>query len=560
LIQKNKQEASSVRIIPLGGLGEIGMNCMALECRDEIIIIDCGVYFSELDNFGIDFIIPNFTYLIKNKDKIAGVVITHGHEDHIGAIPFLFKMGIKVPIYATTFTAMLIQSRLDEAGVIADINVFKYNDEINFKRFQVKPVAVNHSIIEASALIIKTPAGTIVHTGDFKIDPNPYYGKPLDLDVFKKIGAEGVSLLLSDSTNVEKTVENESEEKIYHIFEKLFAAAEGMVVLSTFSSSVSRMGQVFELAKKLGKKVAIAGKSMDVNTQFALQKNYLEHAKSVLIDIGEVEKHNKNKIIILATGSQGEYRSALFRISKGEHKNIHIGENDTVIMSSKFIPGNERAIGRVINNLFKQGANVLYDAIHEVHVSGHASKPELIKMLKCIKPKYFIPIHGEYRHLVHHANLAKEVCVETENARVAVNYDVIELTSNSCEIVDKLEHTPILIQGREGFEIKDNVLRERRKVANTGLVFVLLTRDMESGKLISGPEFFTKGVLGTDNEEQLLIKAKDFVKRLAKKEEIEISKNRKDLDFQENLRIALRNFFEKVNNQKPIVIPVVLEL
>ena len=299
---------------------------------------------------------------------------------------------------------------------------------------------------------------------------------------------------------------------------------------------------------------------MDVNTQFALKKNYLEHAKAVLIDVDEVERYNKNKVILLATGSQGEYRSALFRISKGEHKHIQVGEKDTVIMSSKFIPGNERAIGRVINNLFKQGANVFYDAIHEVHVSGHASKPELIKMLKCIKPRHFIPIHGEYRHLVHHANLAKEVCVHPDNARVAVNYDVIELTNNSCEIIDKLECTPTLIQGREGFEIKDNVLRERRKVANTGLVFVLLTRDMDSGKLISGPEFFTKGVIGDGNEEELLFKAKDFVKRLTRKEEIEISNNRKDSAFQENLRIALRNFFEKVNNQKPIVIPVVLDL
>lgn len=418
---------SKIKVIPLGGLGEIGMNCLILEYEEEIIVVDCGLLFSDLDHFGVEYIIPDFTYLTERKDKVKAFVITHGHEDHIGALPFALKAGVRAPVYCSSFTSLLIRERLKDHGLEnkVDLRVFKMGERLDLGHFKVVPVSVNHSIVDSAALFIDTPEGKIIHTGDFKIDPTPFYGQGIDLDLFSKAGDEGVLLLLSDSTNVERHEHSMSESIIYQKFEQLFAAAEGLTIVSMFASNVGRMGQVFDLAQKLGKKIALSGRGMEQNVRLSMEAGYLKGGASHVIPLGDLEKYSRKEVIVLSTGSQGEYRSSLIRIAQNEHPVISLQQGDVVLMSSKFIPGNEKAIGRMINNLFKQGAEVLYEAVHDIHVSGHATRPELKEMLMRVRPRFFVPIHGEYRHLVHHSDLAKEAGVEPENVVLAVNGDVL---------------------------------------------------------------------------------------------------------------------------------------
>ncbi len=555
--------SSPVRIIPLGGLSEIGMNCMLIEYADEILIIDCGLMFSDLDHLGVEFIIPDFKYLIANKDRVAGILVTHGHEDHIGAIPFLLKAGIHAPIFASPFSTLLLKERLKEYSLDAttDIRTFLPGDApIQFKNFKVQTVSVNHSIIDAAALFIDTPAGRIIHTGDFKIDPTPFYGSMIDLDKFAKAGDEGVLLLLSDSTNVERCEHSLSENKIYQKFEELFAAAEGMIVVSMFASNVARMGQMIQLAAKAGKKVALAGRSMITNADLSQQLGYLKEARSTLISMDDIGNHSRKEVIILSTGSQGEHRSALIRMSMGEHSHVKLQKGDRVLMSSKFIPGNEKAIGRMINNLFRQGADVFYEAIHELHSSGHATKPELEKILKLTKPKYFIPIHGEYRHLVHHSMLAKEVGIPPENVSIVVNHDVVELTPNSCKIVEHLEDNRIFVEGRDGADVSKLVLKDRKQLGEKGVVFTLMVRSAESRKILSEPEVLARGLVNEQFEGWILEECKAIVKKLIVEYETGIINGEPEMDLQEVVRIQLRRFLNQNIGKKPVVLPIILDL
>lgn len=551
-----------LRIIPLGGLGEIGMNCMVLESQDEILILDCGVHFSDLDHFGVEFVIPDFTYLTERKDKIKGFVITHGHEDHIGAIPFALKAGIKAPIYASPFSSLMIRERLKEHGLeqSTEIRTYKIGETLQFEGFKVRTVSVNHSIVDAAALIIETPHGKIVHTGDFKIDPTPFYGSQLDSKIFQKAGEEGVLLLLSDSTNVERHEHSMSENMIYHAFERLFAAAEGLTIVSMFASNVGRMGQVFELAKKLGKKVALSGRSMDQNVRLGNEVGYLKGADKVLIPVQDIDQYQRNQVIVLSTGSQGEYRSSLIRVSMGEHADIKLQKGDLVIMSSRYIPGNEKAIGRMINNLFKQGAEVLYEAVHDIHVSGHATRPELKQMLEWTKPKFFIPVHGEYRHLVHHAKLSQEVGVKEQNSLIAINGDIIEITPQSMKIVEHLEEPRVLIEGREGNDISKLVLKERRQLGEKGIVFSLMVRNAETRQIISGPEIISKGLANESMEGWLIEEAKRIAKKVIVDYEHSLRTNGPPYDLQETMRIELRRFFNDNIGKKPVVLPLILDM
>lgn len=556
---------SELKIVPLGGLGEIGMNCMVLEYEDEIIVVDCGILFSDLDHFGVEFIIPDFTYLKERKDKIKAIVITHGHEDHVGALPFVLKMGISVPIYASTFSSFLIRERLKEHGLVdqVDLRVFKMGEKINFNHFKITTVSVNHSIVDAAALLIDTPLGKVIHTGDFKIDPTPFFGRMMNLDAFGKAGDEGVLLLMSDSTNVERHEHSMSESVIYQKFEQLFAAAEGLTIVSMFASNVGRMGQVLDLAYRLNKKVILAGRSMEQNVRLGVEAGYLKNVESTLISIDDLERYPRNQVIVLSTGSQGEHRSSLIRIAMGEHSHIELEKGDLVLMSSKFIPGNEKAIGKMINQLFKQGAEVLYEAVHDIHVSGHATRPELAEMLHLARPKFFIPIHGEYRHLVHHAGLAEESGVPPENVVIAVNGDVIQVTPDSCKVVDHFEEPRILVEGREGNDVSKLVLRERRQLGEKGVVFSLMVRNAESRRIISGPEIISKGLAHESREGWLVEEAKKIVKKIIREYESGLDGEGlrgPQMDLQETIRVELRRFFYANIGKKPTVLPIVLDL
>jgi ribonuclease J len=553
-----------LRILPLGGLGEIGMNCMVLEWEDEIVVVDCGLLFSDLDQFGVEFVIPDFTYLIERKDKVKAFLITHGHEDHVGALPFALKAGIRAPIYASPFASMLIRERLREHNLLdrTEIRTFQIGEEFGFKHFQVKTVSVNHSIVDSAALIIQTPVGKVIHTGDFKIDPTPYMGKMIDLHSFGKAGEDGVLLLMSDSTNVERCEHSMSESTIYQSFEKLFAMAEGLTLVSMFASNVARMSQVLDLARKMDKKVALAGRTMEQNVRLGSELGYIKDVEKTVIGIDEINDHDRKKVIVLSTGSQGEHRSALIRVSNGEHGQIKLEEGDLVLMSSKFIPGNEKAIGRMINNLFKQGAEVLYDSVHEIHVSGHATKPELKRMIELCKPRFFLPIHGEYRHLVHHARLARESGVAAENVLLATNGDVMEIDKRGTTFkkIDRIDEPRVLVEGREGNDISRIVLKERRQMGEKGIVFSLMVRNVETRRIMAGPEIIAQGLVEPAREGFLIEEAKNIVRKIIIKYEAEIRDGALEMDLQETVRVELRRFFNNNIGRKPTVLPLILDL
>jgi ribonuclease J len=554
---------SELRVLPLGGLGEIGMNCMVLEYQDEIVVVDCGLLFSDLDQFGVEFVIPDFTYLLERKDKVKAFFITHGHEDHIGALPFALKAGfLDVPVYASQFTSLLIRERLKEHGLDQTVNLrtFKVGEKFAVGSFKVQTVSVNHSIVDSSALIIDTPVGKVIHTGDFKMDKTPFFGSEIDLNAFKKAGEEGVLLLMSDSTNVERHEHSMSESVIYQKFEQLFAAAEGLTLVSMFASNVGRMGQVLEIAKKMDKKVALAGRTMEQNIRLGGDAGFLKDVASQIIPIDSIDDYDRKRVIVLSTGSQGEPRSALIRISMGEHSQIQLQPGDLVLMSSKFIPGNEKAIGRMINNLFKQGAEVLYEAVHDIHVSGHATRPELKLMLEITKPKFFIPIHGEYRHLVHHSKLARETGLTEDRILTAVNNDVIVLTPDSCRRDSHLEERRVLVEGRDGNEMSKLVLKDRRQMGEKGVVFSLMVRNSETRRIISGPEIISKGLTHEESEAALIGEAKTVAMKIIVKYEDEIRNGNYNMDLQETIRVELRRFFNHHLGKKPVVLPIILDL
>lgn len=560
-------ENKELRVIPLGGLGEIGMNCMILETNEDIILIDCGVLFSDLDHFGIEFAIPDFSYLLDRKEKVRGVILTHGHEDHIGAVAFLLKAGIKAPWYASKFTSMMLREKLKDYGLSYHFeNVFEMKAGQSFKignTFQVTPHSVNHSIVDAMALLIDTPAGKVIHTGDFKMDPTPYFGQKFDENVFKKAGEEGVLLLLSDSTNVERCEESQTEKMVYQSFDRLFAAAEGLTIVAMFSSNVARIAQIFELAKKQDKKIAVIGRSMEQNLRLGIETGYIQDISGVFIKLDDVDSFDRKKVIVLSTGTQGEYRSALVRVSNGEHNSIEVGEGDQILMSSRFIPGNEKAAGKMINNLFKQGAEVLYEATHQIHVSGHATRPELKRMIEWTKPRFFLPIHGEYRHLVFHAKLAEEAGMSADHILVATNGAVIHVGEDHFEQIDEMDDEPRkFVDGQNANVITKDILRERRRLGETGVIFVLYTQDPDSGNVIAGPEIIFKGVGEADMETKLYSDCMKIVSRIIKENKKRILEGDRlsASDVGEEIRIELRRYINGILGKKVVVVPYILEL
>jgi ribonuclease J len=549
-------------ITAYGGLGEIGMNCMLIETENSAILIDCGLMFSELEHFGVEFVVPNFTHLLQRKTKIKAVIATHGHEDHIGALPFLLKAGIRAPIYASQFTCLMVRERLKEVGLQDEVplNVMSPGGPIRLGDLTVTPHSVNHSIIDAMALFIDTPLGRIIHTGDFKMDPSPYFGDVLDQSVFKKAGDEGVLLLMSDSTNVEREHPALLDADIATRMEELFVKAQGLIVVSMFSSNVGRMANIFKIAMKLGKKIALTGRSMEQNVRLAHERGAINFDRSALISIDEIDQYDRNRVLIMSTGCQGEPRSALNRMAHGEHAQVKLDEGDLVIMSSSQIPGNEVPIGKLINQLFEAGANVIYDAIEDVHTSGHATRPELKKMIELVRPNFFIPIHGEYRHLVHHAELAVECGVKEQNVAVVKNGEVIEVTPGGIKMVDEVIELRVLVDGRQGNEITKSVLKDRRRMAETGVVFLMMVREKHSGKIISKPQILAKGLVNESFEKWLIDEALHVVEDELGRYRRDLKKGFIDPDLAENLRIELRRFLERNTGKKPTVVPLILDV
>jgi ribonuclease J len=556
-------EKGSLRIIPMGGLGEIGMNCMVVESPEEIIILDCGVMFSDLDHFGIEFVIPDFTYLQNRADKVKAVILTHGHEDHIGAVPYLIKHGIRAPLYASPFTSLMLREKLAEFGLLrsVEIRTFRMGETFSTKDFKITTASVNHSIVDAAALIIDTPVGKIIHTGDFKMDPSPFFGQKFDEEVFKKAGEEGVLLLLSDSTNVERHSHSQSEREVYGSFDNLFAAAEGLTMVAMFSSNVARMAQVFDIAKKQGKKVALCGRSMEQNFGLAQEAGYIKDVAGQRISLDHIDDYRREEVIVLTTGTQGEYRSALFRVAQGEHSIIALGEGDRVLMSSRFIPGNEKEVGRMINTLFKQGADVLYEATHRIHVSGHATRPELKQMIEWTRPRFFLPIHGEYRHLVHHGDVAAETGMSDDRILIASNGDVLSIGTDHFEVVHQMEEEPrTFIDGAVMNEITKEILKDRRKLAESGGVFVLMTMDPDTRNVVAGPQVILRGIATPEQETGLIAKTQELVGRLLRENRRAGEKALSIADLTESIRVEVRRLYHSIIGKKPVVIPFIIEL
>ena len=494
-----------IKIIPLGGLGEIGKNMTAFECGSDIIVVDCGLGFPDEQMYGIDIVIPDIAYLKANASRIKGIILTHGHEDHIGAIPYVMK-ALDVPIYATPLTAALVELKLEEHDLLYNTQIFtkKSGDSFRLGCFTIEFINVNHSIADAVALAIKTPLGTIIHTGDFKIDITPIQGKMIALPRLGQLGNEGVLALLSDSTNVEKPGYSVSEMKVGETFDRLFKNCDQRIIVTTFASNVYRLQQIIDVAAKYKRKVGITGRSMENILRVATVLGYLSVPEGVLMDIAQLNKMPKNKVVIISTGSQGEAMSALYRMAFSEHRQINIEPGDRVIVSASAIPGNENMISKVIDELFHKGAEVIYDRNTDLHVSGHASQEEQKMMLALVKPKYFIPVHGEYRMLVKHAELGKLMGVPPKNVVIAENGKVIEITKKSIKLNGSVQSGAVMVDGTGVGDVGSVVMRDRHRLAEDGMVVVVVTLSSWDNAMLAEPEILTRGFVYVKEAEEML--------------------------------------------------------
>ncbi|MBF0310293.1 MAG: ribonuclease J [Magnetococcales bacterium] len=551
---------SSIQIIPLGGLGEIGMNLMVYEYAGTLMVVDCGITFPTPDTPGVDVIIPDFQYLLENKERVAGFVLTHGHEDHLGAMPYIWPR-IQAPIYATPMTLGILAGKFQEHGLPMEgvFNEVNFRETISLGAFSVQFIRVTHSIIDGAALAISTAVGTIIHTGDFKIDHTPVDGFISDLYTLARYGEEGVLALLSDSTNVKRYGSSLSERVVRQSFEEIFPTRKGLLVVATFSSNIQRIRQVIEVARMCGRKVILNGRSMVSNTQVARALGYLQADADILIDIKEFNRYPRDSVLILSTGSQGETNSSLSRIVSGEHKEISLLPGDCVILSSKFIPGNERTIHQLINFLMKNGIEVIHEAVSEVHVSGHGSREDLKLMMALTRPRYFMPIHGETQHLHRHRALAIEMGIAAERTLVAENGDCVQLDAEGIRLVDAVPWGRIFVDGKGVGDVGNIVIRERRLLGEEGLVVVAMT--FSHGQLISGPTLTTRGVIFEEENQELLDEARQAVLDA-------LQAGPRAMDFKadeeagprELAQRALRRFFRKQLGRTPVVLPMMMEI
>jgi ribonuclease J len=545
-------------VIPLGGVEEIGLNMTVLEYGDDIIIIDAGLMFPEEDMLGVDFVIPVFSYLLENREKIKGVILTHGHEDHTGALPFLLKE-IDIPVYGTPLTLGLVNAKLREHNLEkAELVSVRPRETIQLGVFSVEFVRVTHSIVDGVGLGIKTPIGLIVHTGDFKLDPTPVDGQLMDFHKFSEYGEQGTLLLLSDSTNAENGGFTYSEKEVWRAFENIFSQATGRIIIATFASNIHRIQQAIDVSVKYGRKVILCGKSIVSNAKIALDLGYLSMPQNTWLKLEDLNKLEDKEVVIITTGSQGEPMSVLSRIATDEHKVIKIKEGDTVVLSAKMIPGNERSIGRIINHLFRQGANVVYEKVSEVHVSGHASKEELKLMLNLIRPKYFMPVHGEYRHLVYHSLLAKKLDIPKENIFIMKNGEVLEITYNGARSNGQVNSGRIFIDGKGIGDVEEMVLRDRMRLAHDGIVLILLGIEKLTGNIVSGPDIISRGFVFEDASQEVMNSVKELLADTIKGLDRDLLSDSALL--KARLRSTLKKYLRNTLDRRPMIMPIIFEM
>ena len=545
-------------VIPLGGVEEIGLNMTVLEYGNDIIVIDAGLMFPEEDMLGVDFVIPDFSYLLANREKIKGLILTHGHEDHVGALPFLLKE-IDVPVYGTPLTLGLVKEKLREHNLEkAQLVSVRPRETVQLGVFSVEFVRVTHSIVDGVGLGIKTPRGLVVHTGDFKLDPTPVDGQLMDFHKFSEYGEQGTLLLLSDSTNAEKGGFTYSEKEVRRAFEDIFSQTTGRIIIATFASNIHRIQQAIDVAVKYGRKIILCGKSIVSNAQIALDLGYLSMPQNTWLRLEDLKKLEDNEVVIITTGSQGEPMSVLSRIATDEHKVIKIKEGDTVVLSAKMIPGNERSIGRIINHLFRQGANVVYEKVSEVHVSGHASKEELKLMLNLVRPKYFMPVHGEYRHLVYHSLLAKKLEIPKENIFIMKDGEVLEITDNGASRSGMVSSGRIYIDGKGIGDVEEMVLRDRMRLAHDGIVLILLGIEKLTGNIVSGPDIISRGFVFEDASQEVMNNVRGLLADTIKEFDSVLISDTALL--KARLRNILKKYLRNTMDRRPMIMPIIFEV
>ena len=548
-----------LKLIPLGGLGEIGLNMMVVEYGDTIFVIDAGIMFPEAYMLGVDYVIPDMDYLRQNRSRVSGVVLTHAHEDHIGALPFLLRE-INVPVFGTPFTLGIVRHKLEEHDLlsIAALHEVLPREHLKIGPFNVEFIRVNHSIVDGVGLAIRTPVGMVIHTGDFKMSHTTMDGMLTDVNRFAQCGEAGVLALLSDSTNVEKEGHTISSQEIGAELSRITEAASGRIIVALFASNIARIQQIVNIAKARGRKIVFNGRSIEVSVSIARELGYLEIPPGMEIDIGDMAAYPDDEVVMVTTGSQGEPMSALSRMAAGTHKQIKIHSDDTVILSSKFIPGNEKAIGNIINNLYRQGADVVYEKISNIHVSGHAFREELKMMINLTKPKYFMPVHGEYRHLVLHSRLAGEVGIPESRRILAQNGQIIELSEKGFRIRDSICAGRVLIDGKGIGDVGRSVLKERRLLSEEGLVVVNMAFDEETGIVVYGPDIVSRGFVFETETGHLLQDAQCVILEIVEDVAPEVP-GRVD-KIRARIQTALRQYFFFTIGRRPVILPFLVEI
>ena len=554
-----KNEKPKVKVIPLGGIDEIGKNMTVIEYKDDIVIIDCGLKFPDADMYGIDIVIPDITYLLKNKERIRGIFLTHGHEDHIGALPYVLKQ-LNIPIYGTKLTLGIVETKLREHGLLADttLNVVKPRDKVKLDSVTVEFIKTNHSIADSVAIAIHTPLGVVLHTGDFKIDHTPIDGGRTDFARLAELGKKGVLVMMADSTNVEKPGYTMSESIVGDSLNRLFGKAKGRILVATFASNIHRIQQIVKSAEMYKKKVAVSGRSMENIVQVAIELGYLKSQEGTMVTLDQALKLKNDQVVIVTTGSQGEPMSALSRMAASEHKKIQIVEGDTVIISATPIPGNEKLVSTVVNKLFKKGAEVIYGSGQNVHVSGHACQEELKLMQTIVKPRFFIPVHGEYRHLKLHAELALKTGLNKRNYVLPETGDVIEITRNSIKKNGSVNSGQVLVDGLGVGDVGHIVLRDRKHLSQDGILTVVVTLDRESASVIAGPDIISRGFVYVRESEGLMDEAREIVKGV-----LNYCEENKVTDWatiKSKIRDELRNYLYEKTKRKPMILPIIMEI
>ncbi len=555
---KTRKTNDFLKIIPLGGLNEIGKNITVLEYRDQILIIDCGMSFPEDDMYGIDVVIPDFSYLEKNANKIVGLVITHGHEDHIGAIPYFLRK-VNVPIYATRITLGLIENKLKERGISGNLNVITAGDKFRVGDFTVQTIRTTHSVADAISLNISTPAATLFHTGDFKIDYTPIDGEPIDLQKFAEIGMQGVDIMLADSTNATRKGFTKSEKFVGEALDKIFSRAKGRIIIATFSSNVHRVQKIIELAIKYGRKFTVSGRSMDNVVNLAQELGYIKFPKGSYVELNKANNIPDSEMVIITTGSQGEPMSALTRMANDEHRNVKLKKGDMVILSSSPVPGNEKSVSNVVNRLYDKEVDVIYNDIADIHVSGHACQEELKLIQSLIKPKFFMPVHGESRHLKEHAKLAESLGQKPENIFILSNGDQLSVNKErAIKFENVVSADDILVDGLGVGDVGNIVLKDRKLLSESGLIIVVASVDIKAGILVSGPEIVSRGFIYVKENEDIINKAKEIAER-----SINDSLSYRNVDWNEmktSVIEDLRKFIYKNTHRSPLILPIFMDI